>query len=243
MKTIVIPAKPHANFSKLAHAAMSFYVNEAVHCIFLDIRSIPSNYNDLLTISSKNTSSNLGDIAFYQTEKDLKKVFGDRIEIEEDHLYGDSSPVFRNYVDHREVDLVIYDEKQWNVKDKHSNLNVFRMVSRCGCELMYLSSDALEDNYEDVIKHPKQPKREKSKPEPHAGNVAIALQRIAEDAPQSVHYQFQAVDAMLNELQQNFYKSRILSKKLNNVSRYFLKETSLQKILAKSECSMLLIQK
>lgn len=243
MKTIVIPAKSQTNFNKLALTAMSLYENDTVHCIFLDIRPLPDNYNDLLTLSAKRTNSTLADAAFYEVAANLKKTYNDKITVAVDFLYGDSSAVFKNYISFKEADLVIYDEQQWKPQQKSLKLNIFRMVSRCGCELMYISGEAKEENFEDVFKQNKHPKTEKPRTETHTGNIAIALNPAFEEAPQSLQYQFQAVDAMLNELQHNFYKSRILSKKLSNVSRYFLKETSLQKILSKSECSMMLIQK
>lgn len=243
MKTIVIPAQPNADFSHLAKTMMSLYETESLRCIFLEMRLLPDNYNDLLTLSSKNKYSTLGNTAFRQAEANFKNLGNDRIKLEEDYLYGDSALVFKNYVLHREADLVVYDERQWSHSSRTGGLNIFRMVSRCGAELMYLSGEPAREADETVVRQYRMQKRMPAKPEVQSGVPARATYNLPEDAPQSVHYQFQAVDALLNELQHSLFKSRILSKKINNLSRYFLKESTLQKLLAKSDCSMLLIQK
>lgn len=220
MKTVIIPANSGATCVAQLKTALGIFKDESITYIFLQIRPMPDNYNDMFTLRR-----NMGKFQFFDSESsrmiiELKQQFGDQIEVQTDYIYGDSPAVFRNYVRHHNADLVIYDEKEWQDSKAKFGLNIFRMVSRCGCELMYVSKDNV------VV----------SRKEPAAKNVVI------DHAPDSVLHQYNAVNHQLTELEHMLYSNRVVSRKVNNLSRYFLNESILQKMLAESRCSLLLLK-
>jgi len=96
------------------------------------------------------------------------------------------------------------------------------MVSRSGCELMYVSGGNL------LLQNEPAPAYNYEK---------------ASKAPASIVYQYSAVDERLNLATNTLPNERIVSKKFSNLSRYFLSEDFLQKLLMQSESSLLLLKK
>lgn len=194
---------------------LSVFNDEPVLCIFLQVRPIPGNYNDMMTLHKHSGRYGYFTEAFSQAVNQLKTQYAAKMTVRYDHIYGDSSAVFRNYVHHHGADLVIYDKQEW---DQNPNrLNVFKMAKRCGCELMYISKE-------------------------NAGAREIPISSVLHrnDAPGSVVYKYSAVDRQLDEL---LNERKMISAKMNNLSRYFLNETILERMLDQAECSLLLLKK
>lgn len=231
MKTIVIPTRGCESALKLFRLGLQLYPNEPVTCWFLDIRPFPGNYNDLLMLGRTAPGHCVFDDSFREAVQSLKEQ-EPRVQVYTDHIFGDSPYVFRNYLKHREAGLVVYDKQEWQHSYRHSGLNIFRMVRRCDCELMYVSGDeALVHSSGDPGDH---------------GNVATGsfpqLKPVYTKAPASVQYQFQAVNDSLAQLA-GAQRQRMMAVKLNHLSRYFLKEDALQEMMVQSGCSLLLLQK
>jgi hypothetical protein len=222
MKNIIIPAKCGSACIGQLKIAMNLFREEEITCVFLQIREVPDNYNDMMTMHKNMSRYKFFDESFSIVVSELKQEFGTRLTIKTDYIYGDSPAVFRNYTKHHKADLVIYDKKEWDNAAKENNLHIFRMVSRSGCELMYVYRDnSVPDK---VI----------------AVNHNGRLQNVP--APDSVMLQYNIIDSQLNALQEGIANSnKIISKKINKLSRYFLNESLLQKMLHQSECSLILV--
>lgn len=225
MKTIVIPAHCSESALKLFKLSLSLYREEVVACWFLNIRAIPGNYNDLLTINRTPVPPCVFDASFRTQVQQLIDENQKHLSFHIDHIYGDSPYVFRNYLRYREADLVIYDKQEWQNSKKETGLNIFKMVRHCDCELMYVSGG------NELLSNTSSGQNIGNAPQP-----APAFAQV----PASVRHQFAAVDEDLsNHLQQQ----RMVSVKMHQLSRYFLKETALQKMMAQANCSLLLVQK
>jgi hypothetical protein len=223
MKTIIIPAHSSEASVNLFKLALSLFKDQPVHIRFLQIREVPDNYNDLLTIGRHAPKCQPFNNEFIGTINQLKQLYGDQVNFSVDHIYGDSPVIFRNYTEYRNADLVMYDKQQWQDSKKKHGLNIFRMVSRCGCELMYVSGDHLLP--------------ENELPAPSAREERSMKER---QAPVSIQYQYNAISAQLNN---SLYEKQVVSKRFSNLSRYFLNEDVLQKMLSQSEGSLLLLKK
>ena len=222
MKTIIIPAHCRSAFINLFKLSSSLFPEDRIHCRFLQIKPVPDNYNDLLTLPRNASTSTPFDVTFMQTITELNKFYGTRISFDTDHIYGDSPAVFRNYAQHNHCDLVIYDKEEWQDSKQKNKLDIFRMVSRSGCELMYISGGNL------LLQN---------KP------ATPSYNERAKQAPASILYQYNTVDERLNNAHENVHGKQIISKKLSNLSRYFLSEDLLQKMLLQSNSSLLLLKK
>lgn len=221
MKTIVIPAHCGSACIDQLKLALKLFPDEAIHCIFVQVRPMPDNYNDMMTLRKKTGKYGNFDEAFSRSLSLLRSHYKGRLTAQTDYIYGDSPSVFRNYVKHHEANLVIYDNKEWKDKATGINLNIFRMVRRCGCELMYISR---ENNTA-------------AKP------VSRVIDFKTDRTPESVSYHYSTIDQQLDNLNDILNSNKIISKKINNLSRYFLNESLLQKMLVQSECSLLLLKK
>ncbi len=219
MKTIVIPTNSGLNSQEHFKLAVNLF-NEEVTCLFLQIRPIPDNYNDMMTLHKHMSKYQCFTQPFIRSMNLLKEQYGDKVTIKTDYIYGDSSAVFRNYINYHDADLVIYDKNEWQDIKTKTGLNIFRMVSRCGCELMYVSKDNTLSGI----------------------GITTTPNRETANAPDSVLYQYNAIEKHLDGLEDAFNNNKIVSKKINNVSRYFLNESIMQKMLVQSDCSLLLLK-
>jgi hypothetical protein len=240
MKTIIIPFNGSTNCHDLTETIVSVSGNENLHCIFLFISPVPDNYNDLFSLRKSPFTSQTASTVFYNFAQDCKAKYGDRVFVVADHIYSDSPAVFRNYAQFKNADMVVFDAEQWDFSEKKERTGVFRMLSRCGCALLYVaanrtfikaansSSDSLWEK-ETVVQTEKMPQHK--------------MQPETQTLPETLVYQYSAVDEMLNEWENNVVNTHIFSTTLGNMARYFLKETTMQKMLLKSRCSFVLLKK
>lgn len=224
MKKIIIPTCCQSAFTNLFQLATTLFPNDPIHCRFLQIHEIPNNYNDLLTISRSGKKTSF-DPAFIKTITELKQNYGHPITFDTDDIYGDAPAVFRNYVRHNQCDMIIYYKQEWQESKIKNRLDVFRMVSRSGCELVYVSETAPLIQHEPVHHYNKNGKDKKT------------IQ-----APASILHQYYAVEERLDTAHNTLYNKQIISKKFSHLSRYFLNENLLQKFLLQTEASLLLIK-
>ncbi len=230
MKTIIIPVKFNLGSGALLQSVVPLCEKQEVNVILLEIREVPNNYTELLTLPKVEQKQYL--VNAYTNHADLlNKTYGASIAVTTDFLYGDSPAVFKNYVQFKGASLVIYAENEWSAGGNKS-MNMFRMVKRCGCELMYILAETSKPN-EGVDMYTL--KRQ------NTGSDRPVNRHIHEEAPETVMHQFNAVDNLLDDLHTQYFGKKILFKKLSNLSRYFLKETSLHNMLEKSNCSGVLI--
>ncbi|MET0243331.1 MAG: hypothetical protein ABW174_07680 [Flavitalea sp.] len=242
MKTLIFPCNGATDSLDMIRTVIDIFSDEPVNCIFLEVRTLPDNYNDLMTLSRKRANYQGFTTVFTEALKELCSNCPPDSIFSIDHIYGDSPAVFRNYADHRGADIVVFDHSQWKDGTDFSGKTIFRMVIRSGCEIIYVSSTASSTDQAAI--HLNSP-RVKLVPK-----TAVTAERefgfqapeITNAAPSSVKQQYQSVDSMLNELETNISRNRILTKKIGNLSRYFLKEVNLQKMLSEAECTVLWIK-
>jgi hypothetical protein len=122
------------------------------------------------------------------------------------------------------------------------------MVMRCGSEVMYISA-AMDcagngsvhlDKRDVTITTPrKEPVAE------NAGNSGgqANVRNMRSSAPSSVKAQFSSVDNLLNQLESRVLQDQILKLHLGNVSRYFMKQSTLDKMLADTDRLLLWVKK
>lgn len=220
MKTIIIPAHCGAACADQLKAALNMFANERVTCIFVQIRPLPDNYNDMLTLGRSAGRYESFNKTFTRKLSILKNFYGGRVTFKTDYIYGDSPAVFRNYIKNNAADLVVYDSLEWARQDSRT-VNVFKMVRRCGCELMYMSGN------------------------PKISNGLLAKPHTWETiySKDAISHRYAQVDRQLDQLDELVNNDKIISKKFTNVSRYFLNESLLEKMLVQSGCSLVLLRK
>ncbi len=241
MKTIIIPFNGSTNCHDLTETILSVSDNENLHCVFLSISPVPDNYNDLFSLTQSPFSSQTASKMFYSFTEECKVRYSNRVKITADHIYSDSPAVFRNYAQFKNADMVVFDAAQWDFSEKKHRSGVFSMLSRSGCEMLYVaagktfikaargSSNSLWEKEKELVM------QDATMPQA----TAVAAQSL----PETMVYQYSAVNDMLNEWENNVVNNYIFSKKMGNVARYFLKEVTVQKMLSASQCAFVLLKK
>jgi hypothetical protein len=241
MKTIIIPFSVNTNLYGLTEAVVSVVGNGNIHCIFLAIKPLPDNYNDLFFLSKSPFETEKAGNAFYHFAAASQKLYGDRVTVTADYIYGDSDAAFRNYAQHKNVDVVVFDTEQWSLTDTRKRAGIFKMLCRSGCELLYVSPTntfikALpqldtKDNFW------------KNEPELVAQPVLQTEGNTRRTKlPKTVVYQYSAVNDMLNEWENQVNGKHVFSTNMSTLSRYFLKETAVQKMLEQSGCTYMVLK-
>ncbi len=247
MKTVIIPSNGDAAFVEKCRIVLDVFPGETVNYIFLDIRPVPDDFNDMTTIArNRKDYSSFGSefceaLTAFAAEDTQRSVVSD-------HIYGDSIAVFRNYIDAQDADLVIFDQDQWQHHTHFAQRNIFKMVMRCGCEVMYISAaaDCLGKGSVHLVKRdvPKTAPKKETVSEV-AGNAVgqgnAGMKRTS--APSSVKAQYSSVDNLLNQLESRVLQDQILKLHLGNVSRYFIKQSTLDKMLADTDRLLLWVKK
>jgi|GEM_PF-2321618 len=241
MKTIIIPFSESTNLYGLTEAVVSVVGNGNIHCIFLAIKALPDNYNDLFFLSKSPFETEKASNAFYHFATASKKLYGERVTVTADYIYGDADPAFRHYAQHKNVDMVVFDTAQWDLTNKRKRAGVFKMLCRSGCELLYVSpantfikSLPQLDTKENFWKN--EPELEAAPVLQTAGDKKMAK------LPKTVVYQYSAVNDMLNEWENQVTGKHVFSTTMGTMSRYFLKEAAVEKLLEQSGCAYMVLK-
>ncbi|MBV4358250.1 hypothetical protein [Pinibacter aurantiacus] len=241
MKTIIIPFSESTNLYGLTEAVVSVVGNGNIHCIFLAIKALPDNYNDLFFLSKSPFETEKASNTFYHFAAASKKLYGERVTVTADYIYGDSDPAFRHYAQHKNVDMVVFDTAQWDLTNKRKRTGIFKMLCRSGCELLYVfptntfvKSLPQLDTKENFWKN-----------EPELATAPVlqtAGDKRTAKLPKTVIYQYSAVNDMLNEWENQVTGKHVFSTTMSTMSRYFLKEQAVQKMLERSGCVYMVLK-
>lgn len=241
MKTIIIPFTESTNLYGLTEAVVSVVGTGNIHCIFLAIKALPDNYNDLFFLSKSPFETEKVSNAFYHFAAASQKLYGERVTVTADHIYGDSDPAFRHYAQHKNVDMVVFDTAQWDLTNKRKRSAIFKMLCRSGCELLYITpSNAFIKSLPQLdtteVFWQNEPELAAQPISQTAGNTRTAK------LPKTVVYQYSAVNDMLNEWENQVAGKHVFSTNMRTMSRYFLKETAVEKMLAQSGCTYMVLK-
>ena len=116
---------------------------------------------------------------------------------------------------------------------------------RSGCEVMYISA-SFDCAEKDRVKVGSQKARRVIKA-PIAAMVTAGVghedRYELKNAPASVKAQYQSVDNMLNELENRVVADQVLSCQLNSLSRYFMRQSTLDRMAAEAMRPVLWVRK
>ncbi|MHA4842824.1 hypothetical protein ACX0G7_01610 [Flavitalea antarctica] len=242
MKTVIVPSNRNAAFVDRHSVIAEAFPGEMIHYIFLDIRPVPDSYNDLIMISRNREHRAEFNSDWYAALAEFTDAVKD-CKVSVDHIYGDSAPVFRNYFEHRGGDLVIFDQSQWLSHPHFKESDIFQMVVRSGASILYIPSSG--NSYSETpvrINVTRTPKGHlvSGKELTGAGrSTTVAAHDIQTLAPASVRVQYNSVDKMLSDLQSQVFNQSILVRKISRVGRYFMKPSTVHRMLAESKRDML----
>jgi hypothetical protein len=238
MKKIIIPTRCTEHAVHLFRLATKLYSNEGFHCTFLQVVPIPENESDLLTLGRQPAGYIFSDESLSEIRK-MENEFAKVIKgYSIDRIYGDSPAVFKQYIQEFGADMVFYSREEWQEARKSLNLDVFRMLCRSRCPIMYIAKSDLANISEELL----QPQtRAYHTAREMSDAVSLIDAAKAKDIPEALVYQFNAVEKKLSGFSEMMQNKDIPTVKMGKLSSYFMREQRLERILMQSNVSLLLL--
>jgi hypothetical protein len=245
MKTVIVPGISNAAVIDNYAVVKQTFPGELIHYIFLDIWAVPDNYNDLITKLDRRGRAVVSKECCEAVARFSEA--GQQCTAAIDHIYGDSVPVFRNYCEHHSADLVIFDEAAWMDNVHFAERDIFRMVMRSGFEVLYLPKTNGAKR-EQVVRMSNVTTKGNRQPASVGVTSATAVSGrfpITHTADHSVGIstRFTSVDQMLNDIQNHGMSEDILIRQVSRLNRYFMKQSTVQRMLTESNRDLLWLRK
>lgn len=240
MKKIIIPTKCTEHSVNLFRLAARLYRNEGFHCTFLQVVPIPDNESDLMTLGRQS----LGYIFPNESLQEIRKIEAEHSNVVRgysiDRIYGDSPAVFKQYINEFGADMVFYSREEWQESAKTIGLDVFRMLCRARCPIMYIAKSDLA-NISEALLQPETRAYHTAKEMTDAVSLIDAPKSAEYEIPASLVYQFNAVEKKLSNFSDMMHSKDIPTIKMGKLSSYFMREQRLERILMQSNVSLLLL--
>lgn len=240
MKKIIIPTRCTEHAVHLFRLATKLYSNEGFHCTFLQVVPIPDNESDLMTMGRQPSGYVFSD----QSLINIKKIEAENAQIVKgysiDKIYGDSPAVFKQYVQEFATDMVFYSREEWQEAGKELHLDVFRMLCRSRCPIMYIAKSDLANISEELLQ-PQTRAYHTAREMSDAVSLINAARKRDQDIPEALVYQFNAVEKKLSGYSDMMESKEIPTIKMGKLSSYFMREQRLERILMQSNVSLLLL--
>jgi hypothetical protein len=240
MKKIIIPTTCTQHAVNLFRLATKLYRNEGFHCTFLQVVPLPNNENDLLTVARQPigytfTAEQINSIrSIEQEHSDVVKGYSI------DRIFGDSPAVFKQYLAEYGADTVFYSREEWQEAKQVNGLDVFRMLCRSRCSIIYIAKSDLA-NIPDALLQPETRAYYTAKEMSDAVSLIDPPKRQDSQVPSSLVYQFNAVEKKLSSFSEMMRSKDIPTVRLGKLSSYFMREQKLERILMQSNVSLLLL--
>lgn len=238
MKKILIPTRCTEHAVHLFRLATKLYSNEGFHCTFLQVVPIPDNESDLMTLGRQP----VGYVFSEASLNAIRKIEAENSQVVKgysiDRIFGDAPAVFKQYVQEFGIDMVFYSREEWQAAAKELQLDVFRMLCRSRCPIMYIAKSDLA-NISDELLQPQTRAYHTAREMSDAVSLIDAAK--AKDVPEALVYQFNAVEKKLSGFSEMMQTRDIPTVRMGKLSSYFMKEQRLERILMQSNVSLLLL--
>lgn len=240
MKKIIIPTRCTEHAVNLFRLATRLYRNESFHCTFLQVVPIPDNESDLMTLGRQSYGYQFTAEAL----KSIRKIEAENSTVVKgysiDRIFGDSPAVFKQYIQEFGCDIAFYSREEWYETSKTIGLDVFRMLCRSRCAVMYIAKSDLANISEELLQ-PETRAYHTAREMSDAVSLMNAPNSHQSDIPASLVYQFNAVEKKLSGFSEMMQTRNIPTVKMGKLSGYFMREQRLEKILMQSNVSLLLL--
>lgn len=240
MKKIIIPTRCTEHAVNLFRLATRLYKTESFYCTFLQVVPIPDNESDLMTLSRQAHGYKFSATAL----ESIRKIEQENPEVVKgysiDRIFGDSPSVFKQYVEEFGCDIAFYSREEWYETGKSTGLDVFRMLCRSRCAVMYIAKSDLANISEELLQ-PETRAFHTAREMSEAVSLLDAPASNQQQVPSSLVYQFNAVEKKLSNFSEMMQSQNIPTVKMGALSSYFMREQRLERILMQSNMSLLLL--
>ena len=132
MKTILIPTDYQASSLDSVHAVCRQLKNEDINLVFVHVFKLSDSYADLLMLSRRSREYEKVSDEFYRYCNVLRAQYPQIKNIKIDFLYGSTLSMFKDFIEHNEVDMVLEKDSYLFTPIHQSSVDPLLLIKRSG---------------------------------------------------------------------------------------------------------------
>lgn len=132
MKNILIPTDYRASSLDHIHAVCRRFKGEELNLVFVHLFKLSDSYTDLLMLSRRSREYEKVSDEFYSYCNVLRAQYPQIKSIKIDFLYGSTLSMFKDFIEHNEIDVVVEGQDCTFTPIHESSVNPALLVSRAG---------------------------------------------------------------------------------------------------------------
>jgi hypothetical protein len=132
MKTILIPTDYQASSLDCIHAVCRQYRDEDLNLVFVHVFKLTDSFSDVITLSRRSREYEKVSDEFYRYCNVLRAQYPQIQNIKIDFLYGSKLSMFKQFIEHNEVDMVLDTEGCEFTQIHQSSVDPVLLIKRSG---------------------------------------------------------------------------------------------------------------
>ena len=132
MKTILIPTDYQASSLDCIHAVCRQFRGEDLNLVFVHVFKLTDSFSDIITLSRRSREYEKVSDEFYRYCNVLRAQYPQIQNIKIDFLYGSKLSMFKQFIEHNEVDLVLDTEGCAFIQIHQSSVDPALLIKRSG---------------------------------------------------------------------------------------------------------------
>lgn len=132
MKTILIPTDYQATSLDSIHTVCRQFKNEELNLVFVHVFKLSDSYTDLLMLSRRSREYEKVSDEFYRYCNVLRAQYPQIQNIRIDFLYGSTLSMFKDFIEHNEVDVVLESDSYTFTPIHQSSVDPGLLIKRSG---------------------------------------------------------------------------------------------------------------
>lgn len=132
MKTILIPTDYQASSLDCIHAVCRQFRDENLSLVFVHVFKLTDSFSDVITLSRRSREYEKVSDEFYRYCNVLRAQYPQIQNIKIDFLYGSKLSMFKHFIEHNEVDMVLNTEGCTFTQIHQSSVDPALLIQRSG---------------------------------------------------------------------------------------------------------------
>ncbi|MFA6247350.1 MAG: hypothetical protein WC615_10445 [Mucilaginibacter sp.] len=132
MKTILIPTDYQASSLDCIHAVCRQFREEDLNLVFVHVFKLTDSFSDIITLSRRSREYEKVSDEFYRYCNVLRAQYPQIRNIKIDFLYGSKLSMFKQFIEHNEVDMVLNTEDCEFTQIHQSSVDPGLLIKRAG---------------------------------------------------------------------------------------------------------------
>jgi hypothetical protein len=132
MKSILIPTDYQASSLDCVHSVCRQFKGESLNLVFIHVFKLTDSFSDVITLSRRSREYEKVSDAFYRYCNVLRAQYPQIQNIRIDFLYGSKLSMFKQFIEHHEIDVVLNTEGCAFKAIHQSSVDAALLIKRSG---------------------------------------------------------------------------------------------------------------